>query len=229
MKKIGLVGGTGPAATVLYYKKLTEMSERALGAGHIAPLSIESVDCGRVLELSRSDPQALSEYIAQAVRCLERTGCELVALTGMTPHRVFGEIATMVNVPMVSMLDSMLGQIRNQNIRRVLLLGTDATMASDFVAGPLKAAGVSVLVPDEAARRLLSEAIEEEIEYGRRTEACRERLLAMFSEQAAKSGAEALLLANTDFGPYFENSTMPLAAIDPVQAHLEELLRQALG
>ena len=47
MKKIGLVGGTGPESTVMYYKKLNTEIDRLTGGTAMPDIAIESVDFRR--------------------------------------------------------------------------------------------------------------------------------------------------------------------------------------
>ena len=48
MKKIGLVGGTGPESTVMYYKKLNSEIDKLTGGKAMPDIAIESVNFRRV-------------------------------------------------------------------------------------------------------------------------------------------------------------------------------------
>ena len=41
MKKLGLVGGTGPESTIFYYRTLTQGVQDVLGVGALPPLVID--------------------------------------------------------------------------------------------------------------------------------------------------------------------------------------------
>ena len=47
MKKIGLVGGTGPESTLMYYKELNSRIDRLTGGRAMPDIAIESVDFRR--------------------------------------------------------------------------------------------------------------------------------------------------------------------------------------
>ena len=51
MKKIGLVGGTGPESTIMYYKELNSKIDEATGGMNMPELSIESVNFRKAWEL----------------------------------------------------------------------------------------------------------------------------------------------------------------------------------
>ena len=44
MKKIGLVGGTGPESTLMYYKELNSRIDKMTGGAQMPDLAIESVN-----------------------------------------------------------------------------------------------------------------------------------------------------------------------------------------
>ena len=47
MKKIGLVGGTGPESTLMYYKELNTRIDRMTGGAAMPDIAIESVNFRR--------------------------------------------------------------------------------------------------------------------------------------------------------------------------------------
>ena len=47
MKKIGLVGGTGPESTIMYYKELNSRIDKITDGKHMLEIIIESVDFRR--------------------------------------------------------------------------------------------------------------------------------------------------------------------------------------
>ena len=44
MKKIGLVGGTGPESTLMYYKELNQRIDQITGGKEMPDIAIESVN-----------------------------------------------------------------------------------------------------------------------------------------------------------------------------------------
>ena len=47
MKKIGLVGGTGPESTLMYYKELNSRIDKMTGEKNMPEITVESVDFRR--------------------------------------------------------------------------------------------------------------------------------------------------------------------------------------
>ena len=66
MKKIGLVGGTGPESTLMYYKDLTSRIDEATGGTNMPEIAIESVIFRKAWELvSTGRNKELTEYLSE--------------------------------------------------------------------------------------------------------------------------------------------------------------------
>ena len=79
IRKLGLVGGTGPESTISYYRTLTQGVQRAVGVGQLPPLVIDSLSVFEVLDLCARDdmdgllrlPQRLDRPTCRS-RCRDR-------------------------------------------------------------------------------------------------------------------------------------------------------------
>lgn len=68
MKKIGLVGGTGPESTIMYYKELNSMIDGTTGGKNMPELAIESVNFRKAWELvSTEQHKELAYYLSEKV------------------------------------------------------------------------------------------------------------------------------------------------------------------
>ena len=167
MKKIGLVGGTGPESTVLYYKELNTKIDEATGGKNMPELSIESVNFRKVWEwVSSGQQEALAEYLSEKVNCLVKGGAEIITLTAVTMHLVIDEIESNTKVSLVSIPKAVSEEAVERGYKKVGLLGTIFTMEQDFMKKDLRDSGIDVIVPDEAERKLIARKIFEELEFG---------------------------------------------------------------
>ena len=55
MKKIGLIGGTGPESTLVYYKELNTRLNKTAGGKAFPEIAIESLDLYKALDLVSSE------------------------------------------------------------------------------------------------------------------------------------------------------------------------------
>lgn len=93
MKKIGLVGGTGPESTLMYYKELNSKIDSLTGGNAMPDIAIESVNFRRAWEyVSSGNYEELTDYLSEKVNSLKMSGSEIIALTAGTMHIVFDDI-----------------------------------------------------------------------------------------------------------------------------------------
>ena len=79
MKKIGLVGGTGPESTIMYYKKLNTEIDKLTEGKAMPDIAIESVNFRRAWDyVSNAKYDSLTDYLAEKVNRLISGGAEVV-------------------------------------------------------------------------------------------------------------------------------------------------------
>ncbi|MGN1089347.1 MAG: aspartate racemase, partial [Huintestinicola sp.] len=62
MKKLGLIGGTGPESTLLYYKRINDAVCKKTAGKAFPEIIIESLDMCKTLDhIERKDYEGLSE------------------------------------------------------------------------------------------------------------------------------------------------------------------------
>ena len=167
MKKIGLVGGTGPESTLMYYKELNSQIDEATGGKNMPELAIESVNFRKAWELvSARRYEELADYLSEKVNNLEKCGAEIITLTAATMHIVFDEIENNTKVSLVSIPKTICKEVIEKGYKKVGLLGTIFTMEQDFMKKDLLQAGIDVVVPNKNDRELVAKRIYEELESG---------------------------------------------------------------
>lgn len=137
MLKFGLVGGTGPAATVHYYLKIIQHLQTRKEDKHLPRLVIDSVDPVRIFNFVRTgDEKGLSAYLLETIQNLYQAGAKAAAFTGMTPHSVFKEVHALSPISLVHIMDGVIEDCRRLNFRKLLLVGSNKTMCGGFAAEP---------------------------------------------------------------------------------------------
>ena len=97
MRKIGLVGGTGPESTIMYYKKLNTEIDKLTEGKAMPDIAIESVNFRRAWDyVSNAKYDSLTDYLAEKVNRLISGGAEVVSLTAITMHMVFDELSKLI-------------------------------------------------------------------------------------------------------------------------------------
>lgn len=229
MKKIGLVGGTGPESTLSYYKKLNEEIDRVTCEKSMPDICIESVNFRRAWEyVVKDDREALTEYLAEKVRLLKAGGAQVLSLTAVTMHMVFDELEKRTGVTLVSIPKAVCEEIVKAGIKKVGLLGTMVTMEQDYMKKDLTAAGVEVFVPNEQERELVAKRIYEELEKGIVKESTLQEFQQLIRRMKAENGIEGVILGCTELPLLLNSGNCPVPCFDSVEIHLRKLVELVL-
>ena len=229
MKKIGLVGGTGPESTAMYYKELNSIIDAATDGRNMPEVVIDSVNFRKAWEMvSAKQHIELAEYLSEKVNNLIKCGAEVVALTAATMHIVFDEIVNKTKVSLVSIPKSICGEVVERGYKKVGLLGTIFTMEQDFMKKDLSQAGIEVIVPDKAHRDLIAKRIYEELEVGIVKESTLQEFNAIIKKMRDVYGIEAVVLGCTELPLLLNDENCVLPCLDSVEIHIKKLVELAM-
>ncbi len=230
MKKIGLIGGTGPESTLMYYKELNAKIDEATGGKEMPELSIESVNFRKAWELVSSERHAeLAEYLSEKVNHLVASGAEVIALTAATMHIVFDEIESNTKVSLVSIPKSVCNEVVEKGYKKVGLLGTVFTMEQDYMKKDFREAGIDVIVPDKPDRELIAKRIYEELEVGIVKESTLREFCEIITKMQKNDGIEAIILGCTELPLLLNDTNCPVPCLDSVAIHIKRLMELARG
>lgn len=225
MKKLGLVGGTGPESTIFYYRTLTQGVQDVLGVGALPPLVIESLSVFEVLDLcARNDMDALTAYLGDAVEWLAAAGAQVATLTALTPHIVFDRLRDASPIPLISAVEAARSEALSRNVTTVALLGTEPTMTGDFVAQPFRDAGIDVAVPSDDEIAFIHGRIVNELEHGIVTGPTRQGLVTVIERLRTERGVEQVVLGCTELPLILDDASSPVPCLDPVEVHSRALI-----
>ncbi|MGI6262287.1 MAG: aspartate/glutamate racemase family protein [Succiniclasticum sp.] len=230
MKKLGLIGGTGPESTLIYYKEITGRVCQKMGSHTFPPLTIESMSVFKVLPLAIAhDDDGLTQYLLGGIRNLAAAGADFAALTGITPHVVFERLEKASPIPLVSMVETTAAYLTAHHLEKVLLLGTLPTMEGTFVKRPLEAKDIHVTVPSAEEQALINHKIETELEYGNVTDSFCGELKNICERCRAVRGVEAIILGCTELPLAFARISLSIPTIDVMEIHIDALVEQIVG
>lgn len=228
MKKIGLVGGTGPESTIMYYKELNSKIDEATECKEMPELSIESVNFRKawgLVETKRNEE--LADYLSEKVNNLVKSGAEIIALTAATMHIVYEEVKSKTNISLVSIPEAVCNEVIRKGYKKVGLLGTIFTMEQVFMKKDLIQAGIDVIVPDKADREIIAKRIYEELEVGIVKESTLREFNEIINKMKKMYEIEAVILGCTELPLILNNENCVLPCLDSVAIHINELIELA--
>ncbi|MBQ5966578.1 MAG: amino acid racemase [Clostridiales bacterium] len=229
MKKIGLVGGTGPESTLMYYKELNTRIDQMTNGKAMPDLAIESVDFRKAWDyVSNGENDKLADYLSEKVSCLKSTGCEVISLTAGTMHLVINEIEKKTGVSLVSIPKAVADEAVIKGYTKVGLLGTIFTMEQDYMKKDLLDAGIEVCIPNKEDRELVAKHIFEELELGIVKEETLKEFQDLILKMQNEQGIQAVILGCTELPLLLNEKNSPLPVLDSVEIHIKKLIDLAV-
>ncbi len=220
---IGLIGGIGVAATVVYYQRLTQAVDRLGGS---LDLTIVHADVQTLIRNNLADDRAAQAAVyAPLIDRLKAAGCDCAAITSLGGHFCFDETAAMSSLPLVSAVAPLDAYFVAQKLGRVGLLGTRVVMQTRLY-GQL-AQTKAVALDDECDE--IGQTYQDMAVAGH----CTDAQLALFLDAGARlvrdHGADAIVLAGTDLNLAFDGQNPGYRVIDALDVHVDLLARLAAG
>ncbi|WP_167617286.1 aspartate/glutamate racemase family protein [Maribellus sediminis] len=229
MKKIGLIGGMSWESTQVYYQLINRKVNEKLGGYHSAKCVLESVDFAEIEEFQHKDDwNSLTEAMVEAACNLEKAGAEFIVLCTNTMHLSSGEIRQNTNIPFLHIAEATGRAIQQQNIKKVLLLGTRFTMEMDFYKRILdQDFGIETLIPNEQDRETVHRIIYDELVKGNIKAESKQAYRAII-DKAVKAGAEGVILGCTEIPLLIQSDDVSVPVFDTTLIHAASAVEFAL-
>lgn len=196
MKRLGILGGMGPAASAEFVTRLIHQTPATVDQEHIPfVLWNDPRTPDRSTSLRNGDDGPLP-YLIEGVQALKFAGCDLIAIPCNTAHFWYDEL-TKLNVRIIHIVDSVADALREVNVTGTIgVMGTIATVEFGLYQSMLYKLGWNCIVPsDEEMNCLVQPAIDliksGEIEKAR-------SMLMIVTNSLIDRGAKAVVLGCTE-------------------------------
>ncbi|KIC41803.1 aspartate racemase [Ruegeria sp. ANG-S4] len=220
---IGLVGGIGVAATVVYYQRL---SAAMAARGATLELTIVHADVQELIRNNLADNrEAQAEVYARLIDRLKSAGADCAAITSLGGHFCYDQTVAISSLPLISAVKPLDAYFADQGFQTVGLLGTRVVMRTGLY-GQLQRTHPVALV-DEI--EVLGQTYQDMAVAGE----CSDQQRAMFLDAGQRMvkdlGADAVVLAGTDLNLAFDGQEPGYTVVDALDVHVDVLARLACG
>lgn len=227
MKTIGLIGGMSWESTITYYSTINELVKEKLGGLHSAKILMYSVDFDEIERCqSQNNWDLAAEILSNAALSLEKAGADFILICTNTMHKVYGKIQESISIPVIHIADATAEILKNNNIKKVLLLGTKYTMCEDFYKQKLVDGGFEIIIPDNTDIEIVNRIIFEELCVGKIIKKSQEEYLRIISK-AKENGAEAVILGCTEIGLLLNGTEAEIPLYDTTIIHAKKAVQIA--
>ncbi|MBP2098635.1 aspartate/glutamate racemase family protein [Enterococcus rivorum] len=219
MKIIGLLGGMSWESSTDYYRIINQTIKAELGGLHSAKCVLYSVDFQEIEQYQFSNQWDKStEILTDACLAIEKAGADYIVICTNTMHKVADKIQEKLAIPILHIAKVTADVLKQQEIKKVGLLGTKFTMEEDFYTNILEKESLDVVIPNEKSREKVSKIIYEELCLGIINEESKQFYLDTVKE-LHDAGAEGVILGCTEIGMLISQKDTSIPLFDTTEIH----------
>lgn len=228
MKTIGIIGGLTWLSTAEYYRLLNEMVNEKLGGVYSAKIILYSVNFHDIKTRTfAGDWQGIAQIICGIAQKLEDAGADCILIGANTMHKIAGEVQQSVSIPIIHIAAATGKAIEKRQLKKVALLGTKYTMELGFYQQELAKFNIATIIPNEADRQYIHDAIYNEMGKNIFLASTKERFLSII-DSLAKHGAEGIILGCTEIPILIKQSDCDIPVFDTTYIHAAASVEFAL-
>lgn len=230
MRKIGIIGGLGPEATVDYYKRITTFFHHYNQSLSTPEIIIYSIDLAELFQLVEEQRwEFLATMLTTKLASLKNAGADFAVISANTPHIVFDQVLEQSPLPLISIVDVTLEAAKRIGAKKVGLLGTKFTMQANFFGKRFSKDGITVVVPSVQDQQFIQEKLVTEIEKGIIKEETRSALLSVIERMQEQNNIEAAILGCTELPLVLGDNDAKVPLLNTTAIHVEEICKYCIG
>jgi aspartate racemase len=218
MTSVGIVGGLGVGATVHYYEKIAAAC-KARGVVPDLVIVHADVDCGQSL-IRAGKLDELARYLAGFIERMAQAGAETAVLPAVTPHICIKELAPLLRIPLLNIVDVLTAELKRRKAKRIALMGSVFTVQGSLWG---QLAGVEIVKPQPDEIAFIGQAYQRILDdTTAATDADELRRIAANLQR--RDGVETILLAGTDLAAMFDEETAGFPCLDVARLHIDAIV-----
>ncbi len=160
MKRVGIIGGMGPEATVDLFVKIIKNTDAKKDQEHI-PIVIDNYPQipDRTAYIFGRGESPLP-YLLESVRRLERASVDCLCMACNTAHYFIDKLRREAKVPFISMIETVLEKILDEgDCKKIGLMATDGTVKARIYHNAFEKAGLKIHDFEGSIQSLIMESI----------------------------------------------------------------------
>ncbi|MGN0462268.1 MAG: aspartate/glutamate racemase family protein [Ruminococcus sp.] len=228
MKKIGLMGGLGPASTIEYYTELVNLCLSENGGTEYPKIIIDSVDLAEHTKyFNDKNYEKIGDLIYESLLTLKNAGAEVAGVTANTEHIAWGFVKDRLPLPTISIVDAVIDYCTKNNFNKIVVFATAWTLKSGLYANALQKAGITHIVPNDEDIELLGNLIYPNLENGIVNTEDKEKMIALAEKYIKENGADSLLLGCTEIPLMIKENDVSVPVINTTKIHIKAIFDKA--
>jgi len=224
---IGLIGGTGYASTIYYYRQLNEMLRKNT-FNKAQDIVLYSLDFQYYKYLAEEKAiSRLEDYLLQGGQSLSRAGVDSVALLAVTLHKWAGLIERETGLSVIHIGDSILKGLPSKGMETILFLGTRPGMEEGFITDWFSHKGIHVVTPNPKQRLHLHEYIYQYLTVEHTTSKGQELLTSLVRDYEDK--VDGIVLGCTELPMAFASIKTNKPVFSSTDLHIKDIFNHLIS
>lgn len=217
MKKLGVIGGMGPMATQVLYKRIIEKTDAKCDQEHIDMIILSHASIpDRTASIKAGDTKKLLKILTDDAKMLETNGVSAIAIPCNTSHYFLDDLQKSVKIPVINMVRETIEYIKNENpgIKKIGILATDGTNFTGIYKKECENFGIECVIPDPEIQTIVMSIIYDQIKAGKKGNM--DDFLKI-DEFLKSKGCEAGVLACTELSCFAKNHSLDGFYVDALE------------
>lgn len=229
MKKVGIIGGTGPESTIDYYKMIINKYQSIKKDGSYPEILIYSINLQKAVNYINDNKFAdLADYLLNAINSLYKAGADFGILSANTPHLVFDLLKEKSPIPLISIIEETCKRTDELSIKKVGLLGTKFVMQSDLYKNEMEKYNISVIIPNKEEIEKIHDWIFSELELGIIKDETRNGFLNIIKRMKDADNIEGLILGCTELPLILTKDEFNIKFLNTTEIHVDSVIKEII-
>ena len=226
MNRIGILGGMSYESTLKYYDLILQKYYDRFNDYNYPEIVIFSLNFQKVIDYELGDDKVkYIEYLMTGIKSLEKSGVSFIVMAANSPHAIYEELEKSSEVPILSIVKATISKAKQENMKKLLLIGIKFTMQSTFYQEHSKKFGIEVITPKNEEQDEINSIIFDELVIGFFKQESKQRLLQIINEYKV----DGVILGCTELPLILNQKDTDIKLLDTVELHTEEILNYYLS
>ncbi len=224
MKTVGIIGGLGPETTSEFYMNIIRKNEKISKTRpkiliHNVPIPMDLEE--DIVKNSRNE-KGLLPLLIQGLEALQDK-VDFIVIPCNTAHIFIEDVVKKSKIPVISIIEETINDVKVRNIKKVGLLATSKTIEKKLFEIKLSSQNIQQLQPTNEEQKRISSIINELLQ-GTKSNDSKKFLLSTI-HKLKQQGAEAIILGCTDLQLLLKQTDSPLLLIDTMNVLTNSTVR----
>lgn len=229
-KTIGILGGMGPLASANMYKLIVELAQKEFKAeqdNDFPPMIIYSLPLDGFDETGIVDKDLVLDQMIDGAKRLHEAKCDFFVIACNTVHYYQDELRKNIKIPLLSIVDETINEVKKNKINKIGLLTSDSTASLKIYIEKLETLAIEPICVNKEEQDILNHLILE-VMGGRLTIQNKGKML-MLAKSLVDRGAEAIIIGCTELPLIDELIKDNYKTFDALEIISRHALKEALG